>query len=221
MQKFNFRINDTEELECPDTQFDVSATDLDSAIPLLYQSGYLTIKEFYPEMNLYRLDIPNKEVRIGMLESLYPSVFPNLENKNEFWIWKFAKDIKLGNTDSFMTRLKSLIASMPYATGKNAELVNEQNIQNGFFLIFNLMGQFTRSEVHSLKGRSDCAVETSDTVYLFEFKISGNGTADDALAQIDKKDYTCSYEAGGKRIVKIGVAFDKDVREFADVKIVM
>ena len=214
MKKFNFRINETERLECQEEQFDVSATDLESAIPLLYQSGYLTIKGFEPRFKKYFLDMPNDEVRYGLMKSLIPSVFCNSDQKNDFWIDKFVTDLEKNNIESFMERLEALVMSVPYATGDKAELVTEQSVQNAFFLIFNLMGQFTRAEVHTLKGRSDCIVETADTVYLFEFKLSKNGTAAQALAQIDDKSYACTYAPSDKKVVKLGVAFDSASRTF-------
>lgn len=214
MKRFNFRINETEKLECIAEQFDVSATDLDSAIPLLYQSGYLTIKGYEPRFRKYYLNMPNDEVRYGLMKSLIPSVFCNSDHKNDFWIDKFVTDLEKGDIESFMERLEALVMSVPYATGDKAELVTEQSVQNAFFLIFNLMGQFTRSEVHTLKGRSDCIVETPDIVYLFEFKLTKNGTAAQALAQIDDKSYACSYAPSDKKIVKLGVAFDSATRTF-------
>ncbi len=223
IKRFNFRISDTEELECQAEEFDVAATDLDSAIPLLYQAGYLTIKGYDSELQTYRLNFPNNEVKLGLLDSLYPSVFPNLESNQGFYIADFYKDIRSGNIDSFMTRLQSLVLSVPYATGDKAELVTEQSVQNAFFLIFNLMGQYTRAEVHTLKGRSDCIVETSDTVYLFEFKLtrdnsaptaSTNTAAQEALKQIDDKSYACTYAPSDKKIVKLGIAFNSTKRDF-------
>ncbi|MBQ0052610.1 MAG: AAA family ATPase [Treponema sp.] len=214
IKKFNFRISDTETLECPSTKFDVAATDLDSAIPLLYQAGYLTIKDYDKELETYRLYFPNNEVKFGLLDSLYPSVFPNLENAHGFYIADFYKDIRAGNVEAFMERLEAITLSVPYATGDKAPLITEQSVQNAFFLIFNLMGQYTKSEVHTLKGRSDCIVETRDTVYLFEFKLSKNGTAQEALSQIEDKNYACTYSPTNKKLVKIGVAFDTAKREF-------
>lgn len=214
MKHFNFRISETEKLECADTQFDVAATDLESAIPLLYQSGYLTIKGFEPRFKKYLLNMPNDEVRYGLMESLVPSVFCNSDQKNDFWIDKFVTDLEGADIESFMERLEALVMSVPYATGDRAEFITEQSVQNAFFLIFNLMGQYTRAEVHTLKGRSDCIVETADTVYLFEFKLTKNGTAAEALAQIDDKSYACSYEASDKKVVKLGVAFDSASRTF-------
>ncbi len=223
IKRFNFRISDTEELECPSTKFDVAATDLDSAIPLLYQAGYLTIKGYEPRFERYRLYFPNDEVKYGLMDSLLPSVFPDAGQKSDFWIDRFVEDLESADVDSFMTRLQSLVLSVPYATGDKAELVTEQSVQNAFFLIFNLMGQYTRAEVHTLKGRSDCIVETSDTVYLFEFKLtrdnsapttSTNTAAQEALKQIDDKSYACTYAPSDKKIVKLGVAFNSTKRDF-------
>lgn len=218
INKFNFQLIDTENLQCQPEDFDVSASDLDSAIPLLYQSGYLTIKNYDHDFESYRLDFPNDEVRHGLVKSLYPSVFPNTEAKWSFWIGNFINDIRNGNVEDFMKRITSLISAIPYPTGKNAELITEQSVQNGIFLIFNLMGQFTISELHTLMGRSDCIVECDNFIYLFEFKLSPSSTADEALKQIDKKGYSFKYQSEKKTVIKIGAAFDKETRNFSHWK---
>lgn len=213
MKRFKFNLTKTENLECGAGSFDISANDLNSAIPLMYQAGYLTIKDFEKETKLYTLGIPNNEVRYGLCESLYATMFPIDEGDSTFWIGKFRRAVLDGDIEKFMTLLISLLKSMPYATGKDAEKVIEQSIQNAFFIIFNLLGQFTLTECHTLKGRSDCEVVTNDFVYLLEFKVDGS-SVDDALKQIDSQDYACKYEPSGKKVVKVGVAFDVKEKEF-------
>ena len=120
---------------------------------------------------------------------------------------KFVEDMEKGDVDSFMTRLKSILASVPYPVSGKPVAVNEQTFQTGCFLVFSLMGQFTQTEVQSAKGRADCVVWTKDAIYVFEFKL--DGSAEEALVQIDDKSYAVTYEADGRRIVKIGVGFDR------------
>lgn len=216
MERYNFRITDTENLECKAESFDVSANDLDSALPLVYQSGYLTIKGYDERFRLYKLALPNDEVRYGLINAMYPSVFQNRENNSDFWIRNFVKDIENQKVKDFMLRLEAMLMSIPYATGKDSKKVTEQNIQVGIYLIFNLMGQFTQAECHTLKGRSDCEVVTPDTVYLFEFKLSDS--AEEALKQIDDKDYACKFIAGNRKIIKIGVGFDSLTKKFNEWK---
>jgi hypothetical protein len=102
--------------------------------------------------------------------------------------------------------MRSFFANIPYDLNEDTE----RHYHLIFYLVFTLLGQYARAEVHSAKGRADAVVETEDAVYVFEFKL--NGTAEDALAQIDEKGYATPYEAGGRRVVKIGAAFDKDAR---------
>jgi hypothetical protein len=102
--------------------------------------------------------------------------------------------------------MRSFFANIPYDLNEDTE----RHYHLIFYLVFTLLGQYARAEVHSAKGRADAVVETEDAVYVFEFKL--NGTAKDALAQIDEKGYAIPYEAGGRRVVKIGAAFDKEER---------
>jgi hypothetical protein len=175
-------------------------------IPLLYQSGYLTIKSYDERLRKYTLGFPNEEVALGFMEELAVS-YAAPEDDKGFFIGKFLDDIENGDIDSFMTRIKSFIANMPY--GRRGK--DEQVIQNAFYMIFTLMGRLTRAEVRSFKGRADCVVESRDRVYLFEFKLiedesqSKTGTA---LRQIEESGYAEPYFMGAKKIVKIGVEYN-------------
>ena len=121
--------------------------------------------------------------------------------------------------NGFMERMQAIIAGIPYDNFSKENLkLREQNYQTAVYLIFKLMGQFVQTEVHCSTGRADCVVYTTDTVYIFEFKLTGNGTAEDAIAQIKEQNYTAQYKAEGKKIVLIGSAFDeqtKTIKEWA------
>jgi hypothetical protein len=183
-------------------------------IPLLYQSGYLTIKNYDERMGKYTLAFPNEEVAMGFMEELAVSYADPEDNKG-FFIGNFLEDIEKGDIDSFMTRIKAFIANMPY--GRRGK--EEQVIQNAFYMIFTLMGQLSRAEVHSFKGRADCVVESRDRVYLFEFKLvedeGRNGTGR-ALGQIEEKGYGEPYLAAGKKLVRIGVEYNVAKRLMGD-----
>jgi hypothetical protein len=172
-------------------------------VPLLYQSGYLTITGY--ENNRYTLDFPNDEVRYAFLEELLP-YYTFRPPGQEFFADYFVDDLRAGDVNGFMERLRSLYANIPYELSDQTE----RHYQLVFTLVFTLMGQYTRAEVHSARGRADAVVWTRDTIYVFEFKL--NGTAEQALRQIDEKGYAVPYEAGGRKVVKVGVAFDKDTR---------
>ncbi|QHX42713.1 ATP-binding protein [Treponema vincentii] len=188
--------------------------------PILFQSGYLTIKEYIKEARLYRLGFPNDEVRYGFLENLLPAytVVPFGETGKS--VWQFVEDVRKGNVNGFMERMQSLIAGVSYDNFSNKELkLREQNYQTAVYLIFKLMGQFVQTEVHCSMGRADCVVITVDTVYIFEFKLSGNGNAEDALEQIKKNAYAAKYKTDGKKIVLIGAGFEEATRTIKNWKV--
>jgi len=189
-------------------------------LPILFQSGYLTIKEYISDLRLYRLGFPNDEVRYGFLHNLLPAYSDVQFGQTGVSVARFVQDIRKGNVDGFMERMQSIISSIPYDnfTEENLKL-REQNYQTAVYLIFALMGQFIQTEVHCALGRSDAVVTTADTVYLFEFKLTGNGTAEDAIAQIKEKNYAAPYQASGKKIVLIGSSFDEQKRTIQDWKI--
>ena len=189
------------------------------ALPILFQAGYLTIKKYISDLRLYQLGFPNDEVRYGFLENLLPAYSGLTLSQSGVWIGRFIQDIRKGNVDEFMERLKSIISSIAYDnfTAENLKL-REQNYQTAVYLVFKLMGQFAQTEVHCAKGRADCVVKTADTVYIFEFKLSGNGSAEDALNQIKEHRYAEQYKADSKKIVLIGSSFDEQARTIKEWK---
>ena len=191
----------------------------EDALPILFQAGYLTIKEYISDVRLYRLGFPNDEVRYGFLRNVLPAYSAVPFTQGGAWVARFVQDIREGKVDSFMERMQSLIAGIPYDnfTEENLKL-REQNYQAAVYLIFKLMGQFVQTEVHCSTGRADCVVITVDTVYIFEFKLSGNGSAEDALNQIKENRYAEQYKVDGKKIVLIGSSFDEQTRTIKDWK---
>ncbi|MDR3342959.1 MAG: ATP-binding protein [Treponema sp.] len=172
--------------------------------PLLYQSGYLTIKGYDPRYMRYTLGFPNGEVEYGFLKALLPAYIPVTKDPQGFFIGRFNDDLEAGDVDAFMTRLRALFGDIPYELNDKTE----GHYQVIFYLVFKLMGQFVQAEVRSAKGRADAVVETRDRVYVFEFKLDTNSTAEDALVQIDERGYLIPYTAGDRKLVKIGVEFD-------------
>ena len=183
------------------------------ALPILFQAGYLTIKAYISDLRLYRLGFPNDEVRYGFLHNLLPAYSDVPFGQTGVWIGRFLQDIRERKVDSFMEKMQSLIAGIPYDNFTNENLkLREQNYQAAVYLIFKLMGQFVQTEVYCSTGRSDCVVQTSDSIYIFEFKLSGNGSTEDALNQIKEKNYAAKYRTDGKKIVLIGASFDEATR---------
>ena len=190
------------------------------ALPILFQAGYLTIKKYISDLRLYRLGFPNDEVRYGFLHNLLPAYSDVPFGQTGVWVGRFVQDIRNGNVNEFMERLKSIISGIPYDnfTAENLKL-REQNYQTAVYLVFALMGQFVQTEVHCATGRADAVVTTADAVYIFEFKLSGNGSAEDALVQIKQNGYAEKYFVDGKKIVLIGSSFDEGKRTIKDWKI--
>ena len=177
-----------------------------SIVPLLYQTGYLTIKSYKPRSGEYLLGFPNKEVQYGFLNHLLPTFIPKWNITYPFSVTTFTREVRSGNVEKFMTMLKSYYAAIPYDL-QNKAGKDERYFQMIFYLLFTLTGQFVETEVKSSQGRADAVVKTDSTIYVFEFKMDDNATAEEALAQIDDKGYPIPYAADHRPIVKIGVEF--------------
>lgn len=175
-------------------------------LPMIYQSGYLTIKGYDTEVDLYTLRFPNDEVRYGFLNFLVPYYTEVSYDETGFHIAKFMRELRAGQVEAFMERLKVFFAGIPYELSDNTE----RHYQAIFYVVFTLLGQFIQSEVHSSHGRADAIVKTSTHIYIFEFKL--NGSAEAALEQINEKEYLTPYLLDGRQLVKIGADFNKETR---------
>lgn len=175
-------------------------------IPLIYQSGYLTIKDYDERFHLYTLRFPNDEVKYGFLDFITPFYTSVGDEDNGFYIGKFVRELESGDVDSFLTRLKAFFADFPYELNDKTE----RHYQVVFYLVFKQMGQFCDAEVRSARGRADAVVKTQDSIYIFEFKL--NGSAEAALKQINDKGYLIPYMADNRKQIKVGVMFDASER---------
>lgn len=192
---------------------DISQPELDP-VPILFQSGYLTIKGHDAEFDTYSLDFPNREVRQGFFDALLPQFGSNFdENGNGFSLPKFVKAVREGRIDDFMERLKALLANIPYtqAPEEKRQKLIEQQYQNVVYIIFTLMGFYTKIEYHTAMGRIDLSIETPDYVFVMEFKV-GQGSAEEALAQIEERHYADAFASTAKTLIKVGVGFDNATR---------
>ena len=193
-------------IEAPASMFSEYRVEAKNPMPLIYQSGYLTIKDYDRDVLLYTLGFPNDEVRYGFLNFLVPYYTGVTDDETGFHIAKFMRELRSGDVDAFMERLKVFFAGMPYDLSDNTE----RHYQAIFYVVFTLMGQFVETEIRSARGRADAVVKTKDTIYVFEFKL--NGSAEEALRQIDEKGYLIPYRLDGRRLVKVGVNFSKERR---------
>jgi len=181
----------------------------DDYIPLLYQTGYLTIKEYDDELDEYTLGFPNEEVKYGFLNELLPQFTPSFgTSSSKFSATGFIKLLRVGDIEGTMKMLRAYFATIEYdAIPKRLQV--EKFYQFVFWQLFTLMGQFVQTEVKNNKGRADAVVKTADSIYVFEFKMDDNATAEDALAQINSKDYAIPYTTDHRKVVKIGVEFSQ------------
>ncbi|MDR1341480.1 MAG: ATP-binding protein, partial [Prevotellaceae bacterium] len=180
-------------------------------VPLLYQSGYLTVKSYEQDGDFYVLGFPNEEVKYGFLNELLPAFVLTPVTTGRFSVIEFLQQFKEDDIEGFMTSLKAFFADIPYDAIKEKHR-DEQYYQHVFYLLFTLLGQFVQTEIKSSRGRSDAVVKTAGNIYIFEFKMDSNATAEDALAQINSKDYAIPYIADHRKTVKIGVEFSQTER---------
>ncbi|MCR4713372.1 MAG: ATP-binding protein [Treponemataceae bacterium] len=180
-------------------------------IPMLYQTGYLTIKGYETDIQSFTLGFPNNEVRYGFFKCLVP-YYAGFENGSDrIEIVNFIKEIRNGQTEKFMKRIQCIFSSEPQ---KTSQKYYELNAQAFFWLIFKLIGQFIQCEVQNGDGRSDAVVWTKEAIYVFEFKL--DGTAQQAIEQIKSKNYAILYQNIDKKIVLVGANFSSKTKNLTD-----
>ncbi len=184
-----------------------------SAIPLLYQTGYLTIESYDEDLNLYTLRFPNREVEEGFMQSLLPLYTSGDEDISASYIGRFISYVKAGNAEGFMSSLKALLAGGKYALA--GEL--EKYFQNTMFLIFRLVGFNVDVEYMTSDGRIDIVIQTKDYIYLMELKV--DTPAEKALEQIETKDYAKAFAADERKLYKIGVSFSSETRSISEFQV--
>ena len=190
---------------------------VEQPLPMIYQSGYLTIKDFDLRRNVFLLDFPNNEVKKGFLTLVAGSYF-NTRESIYSWIRQAAFQLEDGKLDDFRTGLTAFLASIPYTMRrKENERERERYFHYTFYLILRLISVYTvYTEKVQSHGRVDCIVETPDFVYIFEFKL--DGTADEALQQIEEKGYAREYESDGRTLYRIGAVFSSETGTIEDWK---
>jgi hypothetical protein len=198
------RLIDGAQMDASD--FSEYRAEKDNPIPLIYQSGYLTIHDYDKEFATYTLGFPNDEVRYGFMKFLTPYYTKVGSGDTKIHIMNFAKELRAGDVARFLERMKVFFAGIPYELSDNTE----RHYQAIFYVVLTLIGAFVQAEVRSAHGRADAVVKTDQYIYLFEFKL--NDTAEAALAQIDTQEYLLPYTLDGRQLVKVGVSFDKETR---------
>ncbi|MCF2550836.1 ATP-binding protein [Bacteroides caecigallinarum] len=191
--------------------------DVERPLPMIYQSGYLTIKDYDMEFNTFLLDFPNNEVKNGFLTALASSYLKPSEETSG-WIRDVVRTLRAGDTGRLCNLFTSFLSSIPYTMRrKDDEVERERYFQYTFYLILRLISVYTvYVEKVQSQGRVDCVLETPQYVYIFEFKL--DGTADDALRQIEEKGYVREYASDARTIYKIGASFSSETGTIGDWK---
>ena len=203
MRKYDFLPADLgETIEVGKKDFDAPTEMMTTIIPLLYQSGYVTIKGYDKPTKLYQLALPNQEIRVGLYGSLLPHYLTDKSAKANTTIAKMSVLVKKGDMDAAFCLLNDFLETVPYCDNTNYE----GHWQQTLYIMFALLTNYRISvEPHTAKGRIDITMETDDTIYVMELKF--NKSAEEALAQIEAKHYADAYKMSGKKVVKIGLNF--------------
>ena len=203
MRKFEVQPSDVGEMmETSLSAFDAPTEHMIDITPLLYQSGYVTIKDYDRETQLYTLAIPNGEIRTGLFESLLPNYLGRVNTKGGVAIAKMSLKIRRGDIDGALQLLQDFLYTVPYCDNT----LYEGHYQQMLYVIFTLLTPFRIDvEQHTQRGRTDMVVETQDHIYIMELKFEH--TATEALAQIERSQYARAYAMKGKPVTLVGIGF--------------
>ena len=193
--------------------FDAPTENMKSITPLLYQSGYVTIKDYNRATKLYTLDIPNTEIRVGLMDSLLPNYVHEYYDEGGTTIGYMYEALYNENLDEMFRLLQAYLLTVPYCDNANSE----GHYQQLLYVIFSLFGRYVDVEVHTPTGRVDIVMKTAKALYLFELKL--NMSAKAAIKQIDLKDYSSKFALSDLPIVKVGINFDPERRTIGDWKV--
>lgn len=214
LQKNGIDMLQLNNLWARDNRFDVPTDSITDPIPVLYQSGYLTIKEYNHKLRMYRLGFPNEEVRQGFSESLYRYYAPTMMGELDSVVYKYREKVLLeDDIEAFLPYLQTFYDKFPYTIINN----NERHYQAVMFTIFSMLGADVKVEEPTPDGRIDMVLKTDTAIYVFELKY--NKSADVAIQQIKQKDYAKIYVGDGRKIVKVGLNFSEDRRSLKNWKV--
>ncbi len=202
MRKYNVLPSQLCTMRAQATSFDVATETMTSLVPLLYQSGYYTIKDYTEETEIYTLDIPNNEIRRGLFDSLLPGYLESAIDSGRVAIADMSLLIKRGDMDAAFSLLNDFLATVPYCDNTNYE----GHWQQTLYIMFALLTSYRiLVEQHTAKGRTDITLETNTTIYVMELKFGKS--VEEALAQIESRHYADTFKMSGKEIVKVGLNF--------------
>ena len=203
MRQFGTLPSAMDRFYAPSSSFDAPTETMTDITPLLYQSGYVTIKGYDKETDLYVLDIPNEEIRVGLYKSLLPNYLNIGQTQSLVTIAQMSVLIKRGDMDAALRLLQTFLETVPYCDNTRYE----GHWQQMMYIVFALLTHYRISvEQRTAKGRTDITLETADHIYIMELKF--DKTAKEALAQINNNCYADHYALSGKKVIKVGLNFD-------------
>ena len=204
LEKFGVEPSEIGNNHAEVSAFDAPTETMTDIIPLLYQSGYITIKDYDESIDLYTLDIPNKEVRLGLMKSLLPNYVASKTRETTTMVAYLSRDIRNDDMDSALRRLQTFLSTIPYCDNTRYE----GHYQQMFYIIFSLLGSFVDVEVRTPRGRVDVVLRTKTTLYVMELKL--DRTAGEAMEQINLKNYPERFALCGLPVVKVAINFDSE-----------
>ena len=214
LDKFGVKPSEIGRRQLKSSVFDAPTETMTDAVPLLYQSGYITIKDYNKMLDLYTLDIPNKEVRLGLMESLLPYYVNNKTPEATTMVAYLFYDTQNGDMDAALHRLQEFLSTIPYCDNTRFE----GHYQQVFYIIFSLLGYYVDVEVRTPRGRVDIVLRTKTTLYVMELKL--DKSAGEAMEQIDLKNYPERFALCGLPVVKVAVSFDSERCTIGDWEII-
>lgn len=208
------RALDYDGVEVCENEFSIPCESADTPMPLLYQSGYLTIASYDPLLKLYVLKIPNNEVRKGLIDCLMPIILKRTVADNNGLVTAMAKAIFSRDLGKALTALRSYIAKIPYDIITKEEWECNESREALYklliYMAFSMLNSIVDTEVKSVLGRADVVIQTNADIFVLELKV--DDTAENALQQIDSKGYTIPYEADGRKLTKCGICISSSTR---------
>ena len=214
IKHFQTDIPSLDNIEAAAPDFDRPTETMSNVIPLLYQSGYITIQKYDRQWEKYTLGIPNNEVRVGLTENLLPDYAYRDDYKNSSFVMRFCETVYNGDMEKAMLVMRSYLAGIPYPEGGKQILQDmeksEYYYETIFYLMFSFMNRHVQTQVKTCRGRADMVMYTTKAIYVFELKI--NKPAQEALEQIDEKGYMIPYTADGRKLIKCGISFSTETR---------
>ena len=214
LDKYNFKLSDLDSVTLFESSFDQPFDNMKSAIPILFQSGYLTIKDYDFEDNLYTLGIPNGEVHSGLYNTLMPIYLNPSDGENQQLLRTVLRAVKADDIDATLEAVRNYMSTLPHDLSNKTE----RDFETILKIIFDCLGIVCLTEVKNARGRCDVVLKNRQTIYVLELKIDGSATVDDALAQINERDYLIPYWNDKRKKVKVGVVVDPDARTIKEWK---